>query len=263
MSRLNRILSQAARTGMREQVAYQQIYSGVEAPPGNFQRMPTSLGERALQCPICGVASDKFLPFGLGGRPNAQCPNCGSLERHRIFWLYLSDRTDFLRRPCKLLHTAPESCLEARLLARHGSDYVTTDRYNRRVSVEADLKALPFVDSAFDVLLSSHVLEHIEDDGAAIHELSRVLRPGGKAVIMVPYDPDNPTYSNPVVTTPAERMVAYGHPYHYRIYGYDLVDRLAEVGLATRVWPASELFSTAQRRRYRLNSNYLLACDKS
>lgn len=262
VSRLNRVLSQAARTGMREKDTYVQIFSGVEAPPGNLQQFPIRMGERALECPICRTVSDRFLPFGLDRRPNAQCPNCGSLERHRMFWLFLTNRTNILRRPCKLLHTSPEPCLESRLLACLANGYVTTDCYNPRVDVAADLKALPFADGAFDVVLSSHVLEHIENDSPAIKELGRVLRTGGKAIIMVPYDPKNPTYCDPGLSSPAERMFAYGHPFHYRIYGHDLLGRLAAVGLAPRAWSTKELFSPAQRRRYRLNNNYLLACEK-
>ncbi len=88
MSRLNHILSRAAKTGMQEHDAYQQINRLV----GPFFETPNRprpcTGPNALECPICRVASDRFLPFGLNGRPNAQCPNCGSLERHRMLWLY-------------------------------------------------------------------------------------------------------------------------------------------------------------------------------
>ncbi len=262
MSRLNRVLSLSAKTGMREHEAYQQIFGMVGPSLGSPKPPRPCTDPNSLECPICQVVNDRFLPFGLDRRPNAQCPNCGSLERHRILWLYLTERTDILRRSRKLLHTGPEPCLESRFLACHANGYVTTDRYNRRVDVGANLKALPFANGAFDAVISSHVLEHIENDSPAIEELGRVLRPGGKAIIMVPYDAGNPTYCDPTLTSPAERMLAYGHPFHHRIYGHDLLDRLADVGLATRAWSAKELFSPAQRRRYRLNNNYLLACDK-
>ena len=37
-----------------------------------------------LNCPVCDSSAVAFLPFGLGGRRNALCPTCGSLERHRF-----------------------------------------------------------------------------------------------------------------------------------------------------------------------------------
>ena len=265
MSKLSRVLNRSAKTGAREQDAYQEIYEGAGPFHGNAESgsQQANTGSKSLECPICQAVNDRFLTFGLDRRPYAQCPNCGSLERHRILWLYLTDRTDILRKPRRLLHTGPEPCFEPTLRSSNGTGYCTTDRYDRSVDVAADLKALPFSDHAFDAILSSHVLEHIEDDGKALREFGRVLQPGGQAIIMVPYDPDNPTYCDPELKTPAERMAAYGHPYHYRIYGHDLLDRLADVGLATRAWSAKELFSPARRRRHRLNNNYLLACEKT
>jgi SAM-dependent methyltransferase len=45
---------------------------------------------------------------------------------------------------------------------------------------------LPFRSEAFDAVVASDVLEHIEDDGAAMAEIARVLRPGGVVIISVP-----------------------------------------------------------------------------
>jgi SAM-dependent methyltransferase len=48
---------------------------------------------------------------------------------------------------------------------------------------------LPFRDDSFDVLTALDVLEHIEDDGAALREVARVLRPGGIFLATVPANP--------------------------------------------------------------------------
>jgi len=45
---------------------------------------------------------------------------------------------------------------------------------------------LPFRQGAFDAVMASDVLEHIEDDFEAVSEIARVLRPGGTAIISVP-----------------------------------------------------------------------------
>ena len=45
---------------------------------------------------------------------------------------------------------------------------------------------LPYPANTFDLLLSNEVIEHVQDDRAAIAEMSRVLRPGGRALIFCP-----------------------------------------------------------------------------
>ncbi|MBV6394506.1 MAG: Ubiquinone biosynthesis O-methyltransferase [Anaerolineales bacterium] len=47
-------------------------------------------------------------------------------------------------------------------------------------------EAVPFPDSTFDLILSHEVIEHVQDDRAAIQEMTRLLVPGGRAVIFCP-----------------------------------------------------------------------------
>jgi SAM-dependent methyltransferase len=54
------------------------------------------------------------------------------------------------------------------------------------VAVNGDARRLPFPDGRFDRIIAAEVLEHIEDDGIAIGELARVLRPGGTMAVTVP-----------------------------------------------------------------------------
>jgi SAM-dependent methyltransferase len=53
-------------------------------------------------------------------------------------------------------------------------------------AVQGDGTLLPFADGAFDRIIASEVLEHIDDDRAALDELARVLRPGGTIAVTVP-----------------------------------------------------------------------------
>jgi len=50
----------------------------------------------------------------------------------------------------------------------------------------ADATKLPFSNNFFDVIVSSHVLEHIKDDAAVLQECARVLKPGGELILWVP-----------------------------------------------------------------------------
>ncbi|MEQ9454528.1 MAG: class I SAM-dependent methyltransferase [Phycisphaeraceae bacterium] len=48
------------------------------------------------------------------------------------------------------------------------------------------LAGLPFEDGVFDAVVLSDVIEHLSDHPRALSEISRVLRPGGVAVILTP-----------------------------------------------------------------------------
>lgn len=64
------------------------------------------------------------------------------------------------------------------------ADEIPADHY---VGVlRGDATALPFADSSFDRVITSEVLEHIQDDVGAIAELHRVLKPGGTMAVTVP-----------------------------------------------------------------------------
>jgi SAM-dependent methyltransferase len=53
----------------------------------------------------------------------------------------------------------------------------------------ADLRSLPFEDAAFDGIVCGEVLEHLDEDRAAVREFARVLRPGGIVLASVPANP--------------------------------------------------------------------------
>lgn len=56
----------------------------------------------------------------------------------------------------------------------------------RQRVVVADGCALPFADASFDTALSIQVLEHVFEPIRMVDEIGRVLRPGGKAVLLIP-----------------------------------------------------------------------------
>ena len=61
-----------------------------------------------------------------------------------------------------------------------------TDNQRPPFGVRGDIARLPFPDGHFDMVISRSVIEHLPDPPQVFHEFSRVLRPGGKVVIITP-----------------------------------------------------------------------------
>ncbi len=207
-------------------------------------RAPMLRGD-ARMCPICEGAFRAFLRSS--GRPDAICPRCYSAERHRLLWVYLRDHTDFFSTPRRVLHIAPENCMETRLRAIDNLDYVTAD-LEAPADVQLDLTNSSLESESFDVIICMHVLEHIPDDAAAMSELRRMIRPTGLVVIDVPLDARQETFE-PATATPAERYRLLGQHDHVRFYGRaDLRDRLLAAGFSVSVETLADLTPDDRRR---------------
>jgi len=196
-------------------------------------------------------------------RPGVICPGCGAQERHRALALYLDARG--LPAPgTSLLHFAPEYCLEQRLRRIPRLSVVTTDLDPAIAEVAADITALPFGDGSFDAVLCSHVLEHVEDDRAAMRELVRVLRLGGWAVVMVPLDVEREsTLEDPGVTEPRERERLFWQHDHVRLYAPDLEDRLTQAGFDVTADRFVDELPRGDIERYGLaRGEIIFRCDK-
>lgn len=187
----------------------------------------------AVECPICGGRFRRFVSkhSASGARPGARCPRCGSLERHRLLWLYLRDGTDLLTRPMRVLHFAPEPGIGEKLRELPGCDYLSADLDSPPAMVRMDVQDIPSADDSFDAVICNHVLEHVPDDRRAMREIRRVLNPAGWAILGVPLQPGRETtFEDPDVHSPAERERVYGQFDHVRAYGRDYAERLEECG---------------------------------
>lgn len=181
-------------------------------------------------CPVCDRTAGAFLEFGRKRRADARCPNCGSLERHRLVWRYFERRTDlFDGRSKRMLHVAPEACFLQPFERAFGAGYVAADLSRPGAALRMDVCAIPHPDGVFDVLYCSDVLEHVVDDRRAMREFHRVLKPGGWAVLLVPVTVPR-TVEDPSVTEPEERRRRFGQEDHVRRYGPDFADRLRVAG---------------------------------
>ncbi|MDH2416918.1 class I SAM-dependent methyltransferase [Nocardioides sp. CER19] len=195
-------------------------------------------------CAACGsVVRREFRP-GPGGRPNAACPRCVSLERHRFLAVLLDVLRPMLGDIDLVLDVAPSPQVTPLLAGLGARRTVRLDlgADNRLVDVLGSLTELPLADGSVDLLTCYHVLEHVPDDRAAMREITRVLSPGGLGILQVPFRPGTVTDEDPSVTDPAERIRRFGQDDHVRYYGDDFEDRLVEAGLGLRrVTPRSLL----------------------
>lgn len=115
---------------------------------------------------------------------------------------------------------------------QHGEGYITADLESPLAKVKMDVHEIPFEDNTFDAAMCNHVMEHVADDIKAMSEIFRVLKPGGWAILQVPFFSPVPdvTFQDPSITDPAEREKIYGQDDHVRLYGHDYGQRLQQAG---------------------------------
>lgn len=217
---------------------------------------------RSRYCPVCRSHVRKFLSAGADPRPDARCPVCFSFERHRLVWSFLK-ANDLLRRPrLRILHIAPEKVLESKFREVAGLEYLTADLLDPRANVKMDITDIQLPDHSFDLILCSHVLEHVDDDRKALRELERVLAPGGLALLMIPVTAQQ-TYEDPSVTCPEERRRLFGQVDHVRCYGPDVVDRFREAGFQVASLEAPSILSPDDLRVMSVpETEVLFSCSK-
>jgi len=214
-------------------------------------------------CPVCEKNSKIFLPTGKNSRKDAMCSFCGSVERHRFEWCYLKNSTDlFDDSNKKILHVAPEDCLEKKL-KKLGESYITADLYNPQAMVKMDITNIQYPDGYFDVILCSHVLEHVPNDRKAISEFFRVLKNDGWALLAVPITSETKkTFEYPSINDPEERLKYFSQEDHVRRYGMDFVDRLNDSGFLVKKIVPMDYFTDKEIIYMGMKSSNLFYCTK-
>ena len=219
------------------------------------------------QCPLCGRRFRKLLPYGyVTPRPNALCPHCLSLERHRLLWLYLTRETDLFDTHPSLLHIAPEVCLMRHLKPRYKgfeTRYKTADLESPLADLHFDIQHIPLAEEQFDVVICNHLMEHVADDRQAMRELHRILRKGGWGVLLSPVELDRATtFEDDSITDPEERTRIFGQYDHRRIYGNDFAERLREAGFTVEDIDYGASLSAEERTLYALPADHIYVIHK-
>ena len=165
-----------------------------------------------MNVPICNICNGTEFEPAYGGRvgPNGNgpsCKNCGSVERHRVvFEIY--GRIKDITQKSRALQFAPDVSVQKESFKEYmGSTYGGEN--------SMDMKNTKLPDGRFDIILSNHVFEHVDDDKAALEECLRIVGDTGFVHICVP-SPAYWPYTNDWGF--ADKNKAY----HYRNYGGDI-----------------------------------------
>jgi SAM-dependent methyltransferase len=112
--------------------------------------------------------------------------------------------------------------------------------------LHADACALPIAARSVDAVVSANLLEHIPDDERALREIARVLKPGARAVLVVPAGPGTYDYYDRFLSH--ERRYAHGEL--ARKCRQQGLEALEDRYIASLLYPAFWLVKQRNRRRY-------------
>lgn len=187
-------------------------------------------GNYPRTCTICNY-NGKFLAeihFPDIFNYDAICPKCGSMSRNRLLILKTIEHK-LLSPEDKLLHFAPEHSV-TRVVKPMVAHYTTTDLDPRGVDRQENIEALSFGEGEWDVVICSHVLEHV-DHRKALAELFRVLRPSGRLLALFPIvEGWSNNYENVAVSSSYDRGIHFGKDNHQRRFGREVRDDFAAAG---------------------------------
>jgi SAM-dependent methyltransferase len=183
------------------------------------------------RCNICGKS---FRAFIRAANHELLCPHCGSIGRNRRLWELL--RTSLLKEGMRVLDFSPSRSLCRKLKEFPGIQYESSDFSGEfPADKRLDITRIAEPNGKYDLIICSHVLEHVEDDARAFRELHRVLKAGGVCVIQAPLK-EGDIYEDGTKRSPAERKAHFGQEDHVRIYSLNgLTERLQNAGFRVEI----------------------------
>ncbi len=158
------------------------------------------------------------------------CPNCSASDRDRLIVSFLKkiglDKADD---NTSVLQVAPAGSIHSYIKKECPQIfYRTTDLFMDGVDYKSDIQDLKEIPSGkFDVIICSHVLEHVQNDDAALQAMKRVLKDDGRIVFLVPVDLSIDKIDEEWGCSEAENWRRFGQGDHCRKYSRNgLIERL-------------------------------------
>ncbi len=216
-----------------------------------LEYMENYIGARAKRCNVCN--RDVFFTpipagyeilrkrygflhwnadFQLESRENYGCPICEAYDRDRLMIAFLEEVKAENGEKLRMLQIAPSPAIEKYAQGREDIWYESTDLMMQNVSFRADLQHMDMVeDETYDIIVCSHVLEHVKNDLQAMKELHRMLKPNGVCLVLVPLIVGRMDTEEQWGCSPEENWRRFGQGDHSRLYGKrDFIRRLQSVG---------------------------------
>lgn len=211
--------------------------------------------EAIYNCPVCGATNIHMVPlaryyfdhwqknhtvhnpffFETMNLAYYECGHCFAPDRTRLYTLYVRDFLNRQNKKMKFLDIAPDTQLRDIIRKYEKVEYRSMDLVKTDVDDNLDITNMHlYEDEQFDFFICSHVLEHIPDDVKAMSELYRVLKKGGKGIVMVPIALDlEETMEDPAFTDEGLRWKYFIQSDHVRMYAKaDFISRLQKTGFA-------------------------------
>jgi SAM-dependent methyltransferase len=165
---------------------------------------------------------------------NILCPACLSTARERLIIGLLNNQFKITGK--KILHFSPEKNIYR--FIKTSNEVITVDiqplfykNIDSNIKNE-DATHLTYADNSFDLVIGNHIMEHIPNDIKAMAEIYRVLKPGGRAILQVPYSTIlSATIEEPEINDPQKQAALFGQKDHVRIYQLqNYINRLQSCG---------------------------------
>jgi ubiquinone/menaquinone biosynthesis C-methylase UbiE len=119
-----------------------------------------------------------------------------------------------------------------------------------------DVQHLPFAAATFDLAICNHVLEHVGDAAAALAELHRVLKPGGRLICQTPFATRlTGTFEDPLLQSTADRLFFYGQEDHVRLFGSDIEEVFRRAGFTGRLVPHAKILPDIDPEEHGINED--------
>lgn len=238
------------------------------------------------RCNICNKPVRHFFPFSSDLLQSAKsagftydfkrmetlnfdscnCPFCLSTDRERLYMLFLDKLLNTKNTSQFILDFAPTQAFSKTVKARSSNQYLSADLFRTDVDLRLDICNMIDVESTkFDIVICSHVLEHVIDPDKALAEIYRILKADGTAIIMVPLFWDvEQTIENPDYNTDELRRKFYGQSDHVRLFSRsDFLKRISLAKFAIKTIDTSS-FESKQISKYGIATNSILyVCSKA